>query len=712
MLSRTAVSIFAVLFLGLPQEFPSSLNINSCESELLRRIEQASWIPTPMPTSMANNHVFTRSNRRRSCRECRNRRTRCELQNEPDGSTKCLWCIQHGKDCDLPDDEWLRQSIPRLPNDGFMIMKRRASAQAGIQCPLSFCLTEDSKEKFFQVRQEYTEKHSERWSDLESTSKLSLDRPVANHLEDSFFARVQPYIPIITRTYLKSIQPSQLLLAAIYGVAARLKGVLVSTRDFVHIKNVLHSELLKLINNYKPSLQACIALACIHLTLELQTDGINDVEAWPLRLGMLVRMVMELKLHKRSAQRIFSKDEQEMRRRIFWAVFIKDRWTSTGKGYPLMISIQDIDLDLPSVRNLDPGYHKAQHHFFVELLQQSLVLGKCHPVAYRADRFKHVTVDAFREAEAAITELQHRLTNFSKTCKDCDSQKTLALTYTALKLLFYNPFFIPNDDTEAEQFALFLPNITKLRISLAREALSALRYASRELVHSDPAIWGIGYYAQVRCYLVCLSIKHDSITDYPAELRAEAERACENMVDIAKGMCEEKWSFKQMSGTLVLFCNQVAEDRKVALSPSAQESPSDISISPNSPVQRGVPQIQKHAPTPRRTAKTRKRKLSYNMQAKPESTISLPPEYQQVDYGHFPRIFSDTNMVTPANPCTNPVALTNAIPGGLDHITPDENLSYQNWNWATDTGLQQDFSDLNWDALKHFYDSYGSPSFL
>lgn len=102
-----------------------------------------------------------------------------------------------------------------------------------------------------------------------------------------FFDKIQPYIPIISQTYFRSIQPSQLLLAAIYGVAARLPGAIVSSRDFTHIKRVLHNQLARLINDYKPSLQACMALCLIHLTIELQCDGIEGVEAWPLRLGMV-----------------------------------------------------------------------------------------------------------------------------------------------------------------------------------------------------------------------------------------------------------------------------------------------------------------------------------------------------------------------------------------------------------------------------------------
>lgn len=100
-----------------------------------------------------------------------------------------------------------------------------------------------------------------------------------------FFSNVQPYIPIIGAAYFGSIEPTQLLLSAMYGVAARLPGAIVSTRDFLHIKRVFEHQLKNQMTRYKPSLQACQALTLIHLTLEMQCEGLEGVETWPLRLS-------------------------------------------------------------------------------------------------------------------------------------------------------------------------------------------------------------------------------------------------------------------------------------------------------------------------------------------------------------------------------------------------------------------------------------------
>ncbi|KAF3081762.1 hypothetical protein TWF102_001582 [Orbilia oligospora] len=671
---------------------------------------------------MANDGVhtaFARASRRRSCNECRTRRTRCELKSQPDGSMKCLWCIKYGKECDLPDDESLQQNTPRPPNDGSMIMNGQTSAHAGFQLSdQSFLPTEESREKILRIRQNITENNYQPWTDIEGTDKLYIDPPLAKYIENElFFAKVQPYIPIITRQYVKTNKISPLLRAAMYGVAARLNGVLVSSRDFVHIKQVLHAQLMRLMNNYKPSLQALMALTLIHLTVELQTEGIHDTEAWPIRLGMAVRMALELKLHRRSAQSKYSEDMQEMRRRLFWAVFIKDRWTSTGKGYPLMISYNDIDLDFPDVRNLDLGFENTKHHFFVELIQQAIVVGKCHSVAYRADRFTHVEKRDFREVQDSIAELENRLRRFQTICKDYDSQATLALNYAALKLIFYYPFFQPANAEEKVKAAGFLQDTVKVRRELAEAAVYALGYASKELVHSCPAIWGIGYYAQVRCFLAALSIKLETAIDYPQELREEANKACDKVVDIARHMCEEKrWSFRLMSGTLVLFCENVADERKKALSPSMQDTGSDVTLSPQ---QTDVSSTSSQKPI----RKPKRSREEYHHHPSHEiHSLSLDVQSAQNYDMRMHMAFQDQNeYISPVDPYANAYTPSfasapmvdesfNMMPEGATNYPMMTSDGFGNMNsWDMGTMFQQDFNIFNWGTMEEFHDSNGVP---
>ncbi|CUS13821.1 unnamed protein product, partial [Tuber aestivum] len=509
--------------------------------------------------------------KKKSCLDCRRRHLKCEFV---EGSSICVWCRNHGREC-VKDLEARDTHLPPQPaKDGAIVLNGSTSAFGGFQLGKSSFLPADgpSANRVLRLRQDLglQHKHTACWAEEgDLDHELRLDKPVLTYLRELYFARVHPYIPIITQTYLddSSTVPSQLLLSAMYGVAARLPGAIVSTRDFLHIKRVFDHQLKQLTANYVPSLQACQALALIHLTLEMQCEGLEGVETWPLRLASAVRMALELKLHDDSTYPSSPPYMAELHRRLFWVLFTKDRWTSTGKGHPLMLDTADIRTSLPTAVDLDDNSNDptdnntpAAHEFFLELIHQARVLGAIHPICFRADRFAHVTLTQFREIEAKVDDLGARLRSSDKLSPI--TQAHLELNYAAIRLLFYGPFFKPSSDTEAKLFNLFIPNIEGKRLHLAREAVRALGFASKELLDTGPSIWSILFYAIVRCFLVGLSIKHDPISGYSPELRSEAGEAVTKIGDIAKFMCEgRRWCFMVLSGTLMLFTKKVAEDK-------------------------------------------------------------------------------------------------------------------------------------------------------
>ncbi|RPA99052.1 hypothetical protein L873DRAFT_1685081 [Choiromyces venosus 120613-1] len=515
---------------------------------------------------------------RKSCLDCRRRHLKCEVA---EGSSSCIWCSEHGLECikDLESQETGLSSHPA--KDGAIILTGSTSAFGGFQLSKSsFLPTSDSNNpiaanRVLRLRQDLglLQQHHQHqrsnisWGEAEQQQdtdrELRLDKPVQVYLRREYFARVHPYIPILTEAYLDetpAARESQLLLAAMYGVAARLPAAIVSTRDFLHIKRVFEVQLKLLLANYRPSLEACQALTLIHLTLEMQCEGLEGVEAWPLRLASAVRMALELKLNDESTYPPSPPYLAELHRRLFWALFTKDRWTSTGKGYPLMLDTSDIHTSLPSPVDLDsPSSETSNHEFFIELVHQALTLGAIHPICFRADRYVHVTPAHFRRIEDQVNTLGTRLHKHDL------SPTTLAhlhINYAAIRLLFYGPFFKPSSDIEAALFNHFIPNISSARLRLANEAVHALSFASKELLFTGPSIWSILFYATVRCFLVALSVKHDPIGGYSPQLRSAAGEAVDRVNEIARFMCEERrWGFMVLSGTLVLFTKRVAEDK-------------------------------------------------------------------------------------------------------------------------------------------------------
>lgn len=225
-----------------------------------------------------------------------------------------------------------------------------------------------------------------------------------------------------------------------------------------------------------------------------------------------------------------------------------------------MIDTDDIDVDLPSPVDLDDP-SCPPHEFFTELIQQSIALGRIHPVCFSADQFAHVSIAQFRLVEQDIDMLGQRIRDGAQTW-DPVTRAHLEINYATIRLLFYGPFFKPSSDAETALFSALIPDISGTRLRLATDAVRALDFASRDLLFTGPSIWSIMFYAQVRCFLVALSIKHDPITDYSPQLRAAATSAVAKVSDIARYMCEDKrWCFMVLSGTLALFTKRVAEDK-------------------------------------------------------------------------------------------------------------------------------------------------------
>ncbi|KAK9371381.1 fungal-specific transcription factor domain-containing protein [Lipomyces kononenkoae] len=527
---------------------------------------------------------------RRSCVACRKRHLKCQPfpRNQ---SGACVWCYEHGVDCyDSENEVKPRGDTIYTPNDGSIMLDGSTSAYGGFQLSnLSFISDDDpDMADLLHLRQAMQNKSTTAEPDEDSDTELKLDKAVERHLNDLYYDQVHPYIPIVPRAYFDSVAHSQLLLSAMYGVASRLPEAIISSRDFRHIKRVLQNELASLFVHYEPSLQACQALTLIHLTLELQCNGIEDVEAWPLRLSQGIRMALELKLHH---QKSYTNDTpllQEVKRRTFWALFTKDKWTSTGKGYPLMIYSSDVSIPLPDPTDLD-NTGGPPHEFFIELIHQARVLEHIIPVCFRADRFHNVTEVQLRAVENEITQLGRRL---EQSYLSAVTRSHLTLYFVAIKLLFYSPFFRPSFPSEANLFSRFIPSLNSLRITLAREAVSTiLQHATVKLLFSGPSIWSILFYANLRCFLVALSIRHDYVDSYSQELREDANKAIDRVENLAKIMCQDKkWCFMGMSGNLVLWSKRIAELKTAAESWKAKIKEQQLLLQPQQ--QQDVPAYQ------------------------------------------------------------------------------------------------------------------------
>jgi len=112
------------------------------------------------------------------------------------------------------------------------------------------------------------------------------------------------------------------------------------------------------------------------LLLSYREIGIGAMaQAW-LYVGMAVRMAQDLGLNRamdrlqRGGTTLFSPQEQQVRRRIWYACVIMDKYVSTYIGRPLSIFERDFDTPLPEMDELEenelwedhPSSPEGQHH--------------------------------------------------------------------------------------------------------------------------------------------------------------------------------------------------------------------------------------------------------------------------------------------------------------------------------------------------------------
>ncbi|CAO3595377.1 unnamed protein product [Absidia cylindrospora] len=110
-----------------------------------------------------------------------------------------------------------------------------------------------------------------------------------------------------------------------------------------------------------------LVLLCAH-----PTYSSKSYRNW-LLAGMAVRMAQDLGLHRSVSTTGTANEIIEKRRRLWYSVYVTDRWCCSVMGRPLAIADSDCDVDLPHVDAVDqPG----KYTMFVNLVKLSGILGE------------------------------------------------------------------------------------------------------------------------------------------------------------------------------------------------------------------------------------------------------------------------------------------------------------------------------------------------
>ncbi|KAF8660606.1 hypothetical protein AX16_001585 [Volvariella volvacea WC 439] len=200
---------------------------------------------------------------------------------------------------------------------------------------------------------------------------LHIERDVIEKLINAYFNDVSPLLPVITREeFLANPNPPPILLYSMCLVAAARREVPQSIFDSIRfaVNNVIKvDDVLS-----SASIINVQSLLILCMTGDCHSQFVpNALSALWVRLGTAIRMAQDLGLHRCESV----KQNITLRRRLWGACLISDRWTSLTYGHPYMIDVQDCDARLPSSGDINDLYMD-------ELVRLSVILGRVLKTIY------------------------------------------------------------------------------------------------------------------------------------------------------------------------------------------------------------------------------------------------------------------------------------------------------------------------------------------
>ncbi|KAI9483643.1 MAG: fungal-specific transcription factor domain-containing protein [Benjaminiella poitrasii] len=281
-----------------------------------------------------------------------------------------------------------------------------------------------------------------------------IDKTTSDSLMKIFFAYIHPGLPVVNKKlFLKQYRgeigeyPSAPLLNAIYGSAVRyietckLFGDEVPLEHQVEIKDGWSEKLFENIIHYvKDRYNPCIStVQAIVITQNHRASLDEKIASGWLLSSAATRMAQDLGLHRASESWDIPTSEKETRRRVWWSVYIIDKWTAAATGRPQTIFDEDCDeiypnesadweevMDVPSKDNEDseaPRYpsldknvaRKAKsgqipiYQPFVQLVKLSEILGRLLQGLYTPLAKKHSEKHG---SDAIVTYLDNSLSEW------------------------------------------------------------------------------------------------------------------------------------------------------------------------------------------------------------------------------------------------------------------------------------------------------------
>lgn len=478
---------------------------------------------TPTATTPTASDSKKRTKTQRACDSCRSRKIRCDVLAESEPPL-CQHCKQYGFECTffLPITE-TRFKKKKMEEEAAEKEKekstdtRRNTSSPQVESrdrrvfgpTAAIHLLHSQPTISSRIYESYDQRYHHTWEvskngdgvisvqnvpeDEKQVSHpkpidLRLEPEVLQNLVNAYFKEIAPLLPVVSQEeFLANPSPSPILLYSMCLVAAARREVPQSVFDSIRyaVNGVIKAE--------DVLSTASIANVQALLILSMMGDSHsqfvpNALSALWIRLGTAIRMAQDLGLHRAESV----KQSVELRRRLWGACVICDRWTSLTYGHPYMIDVQDCDARLPS--SGDPN-----DLYMDELVRLSVILGRVLKTIYSPSGLMFTTDDMLY---SLLSDLESWKKNLPENLQYCGSDTPqdaglLHLLYCSVCMIFWRVFMRISYACPAHlKFGLTVETWTSL-VQLTSESIDWLD--TNERMYD---VWLLVPYAATSCALV------------------------------------------------------------------------------------------------------------------------------------------------------------------------------------------------------------------
>ncbi|KAF4615237.1 hypothetical protein D9613_002634 [Agrocybe pediades] len=317
---------------------------------------------------------------------------------------------------------------------------------------------------------------------------LQIEPSVIESLLNAYFADVAPILPVVTEAeFLATSNPPPILVYSMCLVAAARREVPQKVFDSIRyaVNSIIKAEDVL----STASIVNVQALLILCMTGDCHSQFVpNALSALWIRLGSAIRMAQDLGLHRAESV----KQNIELRRRLWGACLICDRWASIAYGHPYMIDIQDCDARLPSSGDSTDLYMD-------ELVRLSIILGRVQKSIYSPSGLTFMTDDILYELLADMQRWKDGLPE-QLQFRGPETPRPaglLHLLYSCVCMMFWRVFMRISYSCPAHlKFGLTVEQWTVL-VKMTSESIDWLD--ANEKVYD---VWLLVAYAATSCALV------------------------------------------------------------------------------------------------------------------------------------------------------------------------------------------------------------------